>query len=792
MVTDKISGVSSHMPEQKVSAAQKKKKNWYIPTINYVINRAINSDNKDEVISNINAANGIVDNDTISYVLKSLGKKTSTGMRFPNTLREIDIITPIKERYMGEYIKQYHNYQVYIHDSEAVFERNSELAAAMTRELASKFEDLLQQKDTNLDELDMEKYAKDFVKKWVNKRAVKEQERLNLINDLTESITKYIEGFFYWWATEQVFSYRDVVGNELVKEIVPPWEYYRVDTGELFVEDDDMGVRKFQLNLNQIKSRFSDDLTESDFDYLKTISSRVRDDQVNSNIIYDRIININNFDKKVLDSYDINNTSRNDYTNKFDVYHVVWKTQTKIYVLEYMDFQTNEVKTIDVSEDYKLEPLLGDISKTVEWVTETMEGYRIGGEYDGIYIPARILPVQRQEINNKNICKLPYNGITALIPFNKTKPIPKRLIVYQHLITVYQYQREKAIAKFKAFNLIPESILQDSKDMTLNERLNYANIDDLLPYNDIDIDPQILNGIKSLYNAGAERYIDILSQTIASLRDEAMDAANMNQQRYGDINQRAGKSTTEYAITKATTGSILLFEMFNKFRERDYMADLDWSKAAWVDGKKGSYIDPDSNDPVYVDIDGVAGLGINAGVFIKNSTLEAEKLQQFKELAFSAGQNGEMAIAAESIDATNSAKLKELIIEADEARKKAVESEQQAKIEMEKAITERAKELKQLELDAKTHDIELQEYNENNRQVKELELKFEELKLKYSDENKNVVTDDSDLNEYKRNLDEAKQRIAEQKLELDKYIAIKNQQNQQKQQQNQQQQKQSK
>ena len=43
------------------------------------------------------------------------------------------------------------------------------------------------------------------------------------------------------------------------------------------------------------------------------------------------------------------------------------------------------------------------------------------------------------------------------------------------------------------------------------------------------------------------------------------------------------------------TGSVWSLECFNLFRERDYVANIDYSKFAWIDGKRGSYVDPTTN-----------------------------------------------------------------------------------------------------------------------------------------------------------------------------------------------------
>lgn len=768
-------------PDQRVSEKEKQSEEWYIKCINYIIDRALAEDEKSEVIKHFNASNGEIDESTIQYALSPYGKdvqQQAKQIRFPNTIRDLDIIVPIKERYMGEYIKQYSNHQVYIHDSDSVFERNEQLKAAVKSKIFAKFQELIETGDESvLEDLDIEAFSKEFIEEWVDERVIRGQRRLDLINDLTNSTVNYIQAFLYWFATEEVYSHRRVVNNELKKEIIPPWEYYRIDSGNLFVEDDDMGVRKYKMSINQIIDEFRDEFQGSqgkrDFEYLRSLLDKYSTSgdpiSVQTSLIMDR---------KAWEIYDGNsiykakpntNLDITDASRLLDVYHCVWKTEKEIRILKYADPLTGEIKETEVSPDYELDAMSGDISLTKDYINEVYESWRFGGRFEGVYLPARPVEVQRQEVNNSSICKLPYNGLTGLLKHNAKRPVPSRLIAYQELIKLYNFQREKAIAKFKTFNLIPESILLDSDEMTLEERFHYAAMDDILPFRDIDMEPGVYQAIKSLYNQGAERYITILTEVIESLKRDAMDEANMNEQRFGDIGQQAGKSVTEYAITKATTGSILMFEMFNKFKERDYMADLDYSKAAWVDGKQGSYIDPNTKDVVYVDIDGVSDLGTNWGVFIRNSALEEEKLKQYREIAFAASQGGEYGVAADAVHSENSTEIRKIIKKAQKAKEEYQKNMEESRNQMQERIAQLEQEKTEKE---KLHDekiTKIKEHASTNRKIMEIELGI--MKLEAEFEKTLEMPDGTITDDHKVAMDEARLELERRKQELDEVRA---------------------
>lgn len=773
--TSKHLKTSDIFPNQRVRESEKRKPQFYIPTTNYIIDRALAENDKEDTIKRFNNANGIIDTKTIEYVLKPFSNSVNSQrdqLRFPSKTRDIDIITPIKERYLGEFIKQYSNYQVYIHDSDSIFKRNKELSKAVGTFIVKKIQKLIDTGDEQvIENLDVDKFAKEFIEEWTDDRVIKGQKKLNLINDLTNSEVLYIQAFFYWWACEEVYTYRTIVNGDIEKEVIPPWEYYRIDSGEIFVEDDDMGMRKYRMSINQIIDRDRDILSKKDIDYIKSLllkENLEHDGTIKPHLLQSR----DSFE--VYGSGDINDLSRKslyDSSGMVDVYDCFWKTETLVYNLKYYDKSTGEVVNTLVPQDYKLDPLNGDISLEEEWINESYMSRRYGGKFEGVYIPATPVEVQRQEVNNISKCKLPVNGIVGLLKNNKLNPISTRLIPYQLLMRLYTFQQEKAIAKFKSFNLMPESILLDSEEMTLEDRLHYASIDDILPFNDENADAALYQSIKSMYNQGAERYIQILQEIRYAIKQEAMDIANMNEQRYGDINQQAGKSVTEYAITKATTGSILMFEMFNKFRERDYTADLDYSKAAWIDGKQGSYIDRSTNEIVYVDIDGIEELSSNLGVFIRNSALEEEKLKQYRNIALAASQNGEFSLAADAIHTENSTTIRRLIKKSEEARKEYEKNIEETRNNLQMQLQESKQKEKEMD---NIHDKEmeiLKQRSETERLISKLRVEMMKIQNDISNISSNVP------DEARNKLDQANMELKRRKQALDELTAINSIQN---------------
>ena len=101
------------LPNQRVSKKEKLKEDHYRPTVDYWINKAWSQNNKAETQVNLDAANGIVDDDTYTYVLKPLTYQIDgQTINIPGEFREVDIITPIKEKNMGEYAQLPYDFYV--------------------------------------------------------------------------------------------------------------------------------------------------------------------------------------------------------------------------------------------------------------------------------------------------------------------------------------------------------------------------------------------------------------------------------------------------------------------------------------------------------------------------------------------------------------------------------------------------------------------------------------------------------------------------------------------------------
>jgi hypothetical protein len=747
------------IPDQMATEAEKFRKEWYIPMADYVINLCTRNDfNHPEITKLLNLANGYIPESEFEAVTKLYGEDKDDLNKLK--IRNIDFMAEIKDKYMGEFSKSYYYYQAYSLDSDSISYMNKEIehnvqSMAMqelinilnAQEEQRKQQQAAEQasyqeamKQTGGDEEaaqeiqeppvqqpplatgkeskpieDIDAWVKEYKVNWKDDRVVKAQQRLELVNQILNVKDKYYTAFYYWWCTESCYTYREIIDGQLYFWAVSPLEYYRCHSGNKYVEDDDYGCWKQYVSIQGLvdlcRHYFSEKELKAIIELCKYCSPS---GEVNVPVVKYREC------KMFLDLPDDNlpgvikdnngNIRLWNTSNRIEVWRYAYKTPVRHKRLMYMDI-TGEIKEKIVLDDYELDEAAGDISIHNEWINKCVVGLRIGNYNNGFYSKPKYAECQRELYGNESVCKLPFNGVSYIINENARNPIPKRLEDYIKLYRIITAQMERAINMFKDMLIFPESTLLDSTELTAAQRLNRSKLDSLFPVNDSNLETlQILQHIREVYTQGIEKYVSVLSQLREQVRNEALRVVNFNEAREGQLGQYAGKATTEYALNIAQTGTAWMLEQFNLFREKDMEANYDWSKVAWIDGIKGSYIDPTTGEVVYVSLDEMEGLIDNIGISIMHNAQLEEQTAQLKQYAFNMGQNGNEIVAIESITNRNISKLKQLI-------KEAGDKNREFQLDMQRASEEARQQTEQVIAQAKQEELAME--------MKMLQMKLE-------------------------------------------------------------------
>lgn len=761
---------SVNFPKQRVSGAEKEKEYWYQNCIDYVIDAGLSfNDRKDtEVCLQI-----LHDDIPQEFYKKTLNPYNATQeryKRFPATMRNYDIMKDVIRRYVSEYFKGIHEFVVGANNPEIVLKKNAKLREeigalaqqAFKQEFEKRWAEMqqqAQQQGTPVEQLnpqdampDPESFVKDFNDKYIDDESKQGQDILDYIRSVTEDMVIYLTAYFNWCALGECYTHTDIIGERIVKSCVPVMEAYPIPNSNYFVEDHDMFARRMLMSYNQIIDMFDDVLNKQDREFLDKYYSESTPQSTRTQFLYSQYFEHypqacekfgeeerNLFKKEPVSIAEQNN-------NLFEVWHVVWKGEARRGVLTYINelgFTTQRI----VEEGYVINKEAGELSIEWEYEPQIYEGYRIGTRYNGVY------PIKARPILYGRGDKLPYNGIMEVLPYMGKFSIIKLLTPFQILRNIIFYHREMVIAKNKMLILLlPQSLIASDEE----DKIYKMAADGVLIADDEeDANAQKMAQVR-LLNANLNNYISELTNLADSIKQDGWESVDMNAQRYGEIAQSAGVSTTQEAIARSSMGSVIIVAMFDEMRRHDYQRDLDYAKLAFVDGLQRTFFD-DKNERRYLSLDVNSYINSDHSVMVKNEQKELDKIQQLRQWAFSAAQNGDLDMAIAAITGNNVTQIKDAVLKFSELKRKHEEDMQQAE-----------QMLKQEELQSKLAEIAAK--GEEDRKTEALKFQYE-MQLKYIDVDMSLLApgEDSAARDRLASLaEENKTRLAQDKLNLER------------------------
>ena len=718
-------------PKQRVGYAEKQKPYWYANCIDYIISTGMSFNDRSDTETKLSILHGDIPNSYYKKTLNPYNSNKEKYTRFPATMRNLDIMNDVVRRYVSEYFKGIHEFVVGATNTDIVLKKNAKLreeigvlaAQAFQQEFEKRLQEMqaqAEQQGTPPEQInpqdampDPEEFIKNFNDNYIDDESKQGQELLHYIRSITADTMIYLSAFFDYVALGECYTYSDVRGEKIIKEHVPVMEAFPIPNGNFFVEEHDMFARRMLLSYSQIVDMFDDYLDKKDREFLETFYGR----DINSGptkLMYSKYFEtypdvcekFSTEERDLFKKEGISLAERNN--NLFEVWHVVWKGEARRGILTYMN-ESGFVTTRIVDETYKLNKEAGDISIEWDYEPQVYEGYRIGGRYNAIYpIKSRPIPFERDG-------KLPYNGIMEILPYMGQFSIIKIITPFQIMRNIFAYHREMVIAKNKMLILLlPQSLVADDSD----DKVYRMAADGVLLVDDSeDTNSQKMANVR-LLNAQMGDYIDQITNLMAATKQEAWDCVDMNSQRYGDIAQSAGIGTTQEAVARSSMGSVVLIEVFDQMRRRDYQRDIDFAKLAYIDGLDTAYFDQDGNRH-YISLDVNSFIYSDYGVIVKNDSKEKDKIEQLRQWAFSAAQNGDLDMALAAITGDNISQIKATIQKFNEIKQQ--HEEQMRQIDAQ---------LKEEEIQNKLRQIEAQ--GQQDRELEELKFQHE-MALKYID-----------------------------------------------------------
>ena len=759
-----------NFPKQRVSASEKDKPAWYQNCIDYVIDAGLSFNDRTDTERKLQILHGNIPDEFYKKTLNPYNAENEKYKRFPATMRNYDIMSDIIRRYVSEYFKGIHEFIVGANNPEIVLKKNiklkEEIAIMAQQAFKQEFEkrwaemqQQAQQQGTPVEQLnpqeampDPEQFLKDFEDNYIDDESKQGQDLLDYIRSITEDTLIYLSAFFNYCSLGECYTYSDIRGNTIHKENIPVLEAYPIPNSNFFIEDHDMFAHRMLMSYNQIIDMFDEVLSKEDREFLDRYYSTTNASNTHTQFLYSQYFEAfpaacEKFGEKERELFRNESVQiAADNNNLFEVWHVVWRGEARQGILTYvneMGFTTTRV----VEENYQLNPEAGDIN--IDWAYEPQvyEGYRIGTRWTGVY------PIKARPIAYQRNGKLPYNGIMEVLPMFGKFSIIELITPFQIMRNIISYHREMVIAKNKMLILLlPESLIAGDEE----DKIYKMAADGTLIVNDEEDNTGQKMAQVRLLNANLGDYINQLSQLIEQIKMDARELVDMNMQRYGEIAQSAGSTTTQEAIARSSMGSVIIVAMFDEMRKHDYQRDLDFGKLAYADGLQTTFFD-DKHNRRYLSLDVNSYIMSEYGILVKNEQKELDKINQLRQWAFSAAQNGDLDMAIAAITGENVTQIKATVEKFMELKRKHETDMQQAE-----------QMLKQEELQNKL--AEIQAKGEEDRKTQELKYQYE-LQMKYLDVDMSLLApgEESAARDRLSQLsEENKTRISNEKLSLER------------------------
>lgn len=642
-----------------------------------------------------------------SHITDPLNAANPQHKKYPAKIRPTTMLRTNIDLLLGEYPGRPFIYQVvnmgedaynsYLENLNKSVQSNIEehflaVAQEAMRQAGLPFEEIPQDQEIELPSSVRERFNASYkdniairAQKWL-KRAVREY----------HVRSKFLKMFKDWLITGHAYSYKNLEFGNLRYDHVSPLEIdYDKSVGQDYVEDGEWVIRRRLLTVSDVVDELYDELTEENLNELD-----MRTNWASAYAMYNYL--------------DEMYSSHNVYAGKVPVYHVCWKGKKFIYHYTYTDPLTGETQELTLDEDVKPADYPGLQLVKKETVNEVYEGTRVG---DNIYCRMRPVPIQRNEMNNFSVCKLPYNGrMYSNTHSENISPmemgIPSAIM---HMIT--NYALEKTIAKNKGkILLIDQNVVpnkngwNDEKFFYYGDALGYA----LVNRNQAGVDKSF-NQYQVL-DMSTFQHIKELIEIRDSFRTEWDELIGVNAQRKAQVGSSDGLGTTEIALNRSAVITAMIFILFEEFTERELQGLIDFSRFVNVEGIRGIY-NLDDFDSELLTIDPNSYCNAELGIFVKYSLEEMQILREYKGQLQAMIQNGVKQSTILEIQKANNleelmAKLKRIEeIELEEASQQADAEAERAQA-LEEVITRREKLKNLLEIDQINAEWDRRDANE--------------------------------------------------------------------------------
>jgi hypothetical protein len=709
-------------PAQKLSMAAKTTE-WKENCVDGVIGRegGLYAE-RDRMKTAYDLYNGIFREDDLKYVTNPFKVDDS----FPASLQNFNIIRPKINLLLGEETKRPNNIMVYQTNEgsgEIVKERMKAmlLEAIITdvkkqiapeqvsgEEAAKKFDD------------EVNKIINYVNSDYTNPAEIVAHRSLEYLKALLRLDNETLKGFKDGLIAGKEILYCGIHNGEPILERVNPLEFAHDNDPELDdIEDGDWASRHMRMTPTSIYDRFNDVMTESDLNKVLELTEGRGGTGKTPESDFSRI-----------EYKTVNNPVKTDNENLqatyIDVWHVVWRSFKKVGFLHFQN-QYGEPETDLVDETYK-----PSAEETIEWdwITEIWEGYRIGND---IYVGVQPLAYQASSIDNPNGAKLPYVGSLYSDTNSTNRSLVDIMKPLAYMYIIIWYRLELALSRDKG-KIINMDITQIPKSMNVdvNKWLHYLTalgINFINPYEEGWDIPGREGGRPATFNQISAQdltmtnvianYIDLMNK----IEEMIGELSGVSKQRQGNISSSELVGNVERSVVQSSHITEVLFWIHNDIKKRAYTMLLNAAKHAWRNSEKKSlYYILDDMSRKFIDIT-PEFLYSDFGVFMTDSSKEAQNIEVLKTLLQPAMQNGASLLdAANILTADNMNAIKRRLEELDKKREQMIQQQQEAEAAAQQAITQAEQQRYAGEMAMRSDELRIKEEDSIRKAEVQLEV----------------------------------------------------------------------
>lgn len=683
---------STQRPLQKTSWAQKTSKNYEFFKVNmdYLISQSsfnsshLSSQRTEGMKDLYDVYNSKFPAKWFTHVLDPFSAQDPKHTKWPAKMRPANILSPNINLLYGEYPSRPFKFTVAVKGDDGYnsFEesRKQELYKNLSQLFINTLNEVNGQQDaaappdpdnpgihTGVDSKPVE-MPEEVMNKFLNSfrdlLSIQAQTDIDLIMEDQHIKEKLTDMFKDWLIVGETYSFKDVIRDKTIYERVSPMEIdYDKSPGVKYIQDGDWVVRRMLLTVSDIVDRFYDSLKSQDIDKLESGAVSASPEFFASHL------------HGLTDN------------GKIPVFHVVWKSLKKMKVITYPDPITGEPQEDIVDETYKINPELGE-TEEVYWVTQVLEGYRIG---DDMYLEMKPVNYQPNEINNLSNHNLPYNGRRFSDTHSENVSVLKAGLPFQIMYCIIFFTLEKTIAKSRGkimlldSNVIPrQEGWDEEKFFWYSEAQGYM----LVNRNQVGVDKSFNQ--YNVVDMGMFDHVAELIKLMEFCKQQYDDQLGITRQRKGDVKASDTATGTSASLSQSSVITEMIFTGYDQFVRTELEGLLNCSQIANINGKKAVLTGSDLRTEI-LNINPDYYCYADMGIMMSDSAQEREQLARIRSYAQAFAQNGQSPDAVIAVETANNISQLKGILKDIQAK--------QTKMAQEQAKTEHEREIEKIEID---------------------------------------------------------------------------------------------